>query len=488
MQIIHQHFIFRDQAFGQNTLPNVIILGSSILCIASFTITAVLLLFFPYGVNYGEAPILDQALKLTAGQDIYKNSLQTPPYTISNYTPLYPLLLAGFLRLTHLPLFLSGRALSIFATLISSLVIGAMTRRLFNSPIAGFLASAFFLGHPYVGLWSSLVRVDAMALAFNLVGLWITYTHWHSYKWLALGILCFLAAIFTRQTYLLTALLTSTVWLFHKDMKRGFIFLSTLSLLVLTVFLSINAYTHGGFYSHIIIANINNYGIKRILSMGTLFLITSPLLLPCSATIIRKEIKRPTDPFFTWGLLPYTLGAFLTAITVGKTGSDINYFMELISASAILAAGVWVNKPGKLISILLVINTFWAIALNGLLFQTPMVRSWKNLSDLDSLFQKVQDASSKGPVLADDRLDMVVLAGQAIYYQPFEYTQLYNAGLWDTTEFAKEIASQKFSLILISGNTINKSSRWSTSITQIIEKYYEITQKQDLLIYTPVQK
>ena len=56
---------------------------------------------------------------------------------------------------------------------------------------------------------------------------------------------------------------------------------------------------------------------------------------------------------------------------------------------------------------------------------------------MDALARQVQAAVIKGPVLADDRLDLVVLAGQAIYYQPFEYTQMYTAGIWDITSFQR---------------------------------------------------
>src|ERR1041384_4788144 len=44
---------------------------------------------YPYSMDYGEAPLVDHAMQLMNGQNIYRSDLSTPPYTISNYPPLY---------------------------------------------------------------------------------------------------------------------------------------------------------------------------------------------------------------------------------------------------------------------------------------------------------------------------------------------------------------------------------------------------------------
>src|SRR5579862_2959962 len=45
----------------------------------------------PYTLNYGEGPLLDQAVRLAHGENIYQPDLSQPPYTITNYPPLYVL-------------------------------------------------------------------------------------------------------------------------------------------------------------------------------------------------------------------------------------------------------------------------------------------------------------------------------------------------------------------------------------------------------------
>lgn len=217
--------------------------------------------------------------------------------------------------------------------------------------------------------------------------------------------------------------------------------------------------------------------------MGILYFLSAPVFCILSAIAIRKAVPHVIDPFLTWGLLPYTIGAFVTALTVGKIGSDINYFLELIGVSAIWAAGIWKRKPGRLASVSLVFNTLWMVAFCMLLFQIPLIKLWKRLPEIDSLARQVQAAVRQGSVLADDRLDLVVLAGQEIYYQPFEYTQLYNAGLWDINPFEKEIASHKFPLILI--HTTYRQERWPSPIFDAIQHDYTCARQMDLLVCRP---
>lgn len=42
-------------------------------------------LAFPYPLNYGEGPLLDQSVRLAQFQDIYRTDLTTEPYVVSNY-------------------------------------------------------------------------------------------------------------------------------------------------------------------------------------------------------------------------------------------------------------------------------------------------------------------------------------------------------------------------------------------------------------------
>src|SRR5215216_3957929 len=56
-------------------------------------------LAFPYPLNYGEGPLLDQVSRLADLRNIYPADIADPPYAVSNYPPLFVGLQAPFVRL-----------------------------------------------------------------------------------------------------------------------------------------------------------------------------------------------------------------------------------------------------------------------------------------------------------------------------------------------------------------------------------------------------
>ena len=474
-----------------------------LLSLSLFALIGLSLALFPYGADYGEAPLMDQARRILAGESIYKADLSQPPYTISNYPPVYPLLVAGLRQATGLGWFQAGRAISLTAALVSSALIGLLAVQAGAKRAAGLLAAALFLGHPYVALWSGLARVDLLALAFSLAGLWIVIAHPHSGRWLAAAVLLLTLSVFTRQTFLLAAPVTALAWLWGHNRKQALFFALGLGWLCASCFLAINIATQGGFYQNIVLANVNQYEVSRTLAMlQQLAVIWLPALLLGALAAGRaiyawvrslagqpRAGLRPLSPAV--GLAVYAVLALAAALTVGKVGSDINYFLELISACAILAAALASNvaqqpaRWGRLIPAILTVQMLWAVISGIFLYQATAARRWAQIDTYHSLYAQVVEASQKGQVLSDDYLDLVFLAGQPITYQPFEYGQLYHAGLWDPAAFAEQIGSGQISLILISGDTLEKECCWPPALIRSIESHFQMFQQPGYLLCKP---
>ena len=62
-----------------------------------FALHSALSVAYIYPLDYGEAPLVDQAKRLAAGDNIYRADLSTPPYNITNYPPLYMISMIPFL-------------------------------------------------------------------------------------------------------------------------------------------------------------------------------------------------------------------------------------------------------------------------------------------------------------------------------------------------------------------------------------------------------
>jgi len=81
------------------TLPRILFILALLLLVARLGISlfeyarlAKAALVFPFPLDYGEGPILDQTLRLAHFENIYRNSFASPPYTVSNYPPLFQLI------------------------------------------------------------------------------------------------------------------------------------------------------------------------------------------------------------------------------------------------------------------------------------------------------------------------------------------------------------------------------------------------------------
>src|SRR6266545_4146619 len=69
-------------------------------------------LAFPFPLDYGEGPIMEQTLRLVHFENIYRNTFASPPYTVSIYPPLFQLIQVPLAWIFG-PAFWYGRLISI---------------------------------------------------------------------------------------------------------------------------------------------------------------------------------------------------------------------------------------------------------------------------------------------------------------------------------------------------------------------------------------
>ena len=184
--------------------------------------------------------------------------------------------------------------------------------------------------------WSPLVRVDLLALFFCLFALCIVFYRWFSWRWTILAILFFLASIYTRQSYMLAGPLAAFTWLWGRDRRRAMLFASILFVAVLGLFTGIEISTQGGFSLNIIRANINRFDLGILSGMFQHFLLIWPvIILGClgfSGLLLANHFRHRTvtpNSFIFPGLVVFCLGAFISALTVGKVGSGVNLLLRI---------------------------------------------------------------------------------------------------------------------------------------------------------------
>jgi predicted membrane protein len=170
---------------------------------------------FHYPIDYGEGPLLDQVARLASFRNIYQTDISQPPYTITNYPPVYPLVQVPFYWLFGPDLWY-GRAISLLGVFAAAIFIGLTIYALTGS-VAGALMSASLLPlFPFVLHWAPLTRVDSLALGLSWAGIFILVRWGHLKKGLIWAAIFLAAAIFTRQSYGLAAPLAGFIFLLHE--------------------------------------------------------------------------------------------------------------------------------------------------------------------------------------------------------------------------------------------------------------------------------
>jgi len=444
------------------------------LAVVIFLAHALMAIFHHYPLDYGEAPLVDQAMRLAAGQNIYRPDLSSPPYTISNYPPLYVLSLVPFVGLFG-PSFLAGRVISALYGLASAAFLALIVRTYSQDRMAAAVTATLFLAIPYVVGWSPLARVDMLALAFSTAGLYVLARWPTTRRGLLIAVSLLVAAIYTRQSYGLAAPLAVFVWLWTHDRQQALRLAAIVGGTGLGLFLILNALTRGGFFFNVVTANVNEFDIERLERHWRDLRKAIPILLIFGGAFLFLAPRRVKS----WSLLiPYLIGATLSALTIGKIGSNVNYLLELCAALSLVAGALvaWSRQRHWLRAVLLILLALQVGQLMQATLKGPVEGlKWRlkpagALKDLDRLVE-----TADGPVLADEFAGMLTLQNRPLYIQPFEVTQLANAGLWDQDDLLTSIRNREFPLILIHHfmDWPVYKERWTPEMLSAIKHNYE---------------
>ncbi|MCL4505446.1 MAG: glycosyltransferase family 39 protein [Chloroflexi bacterium] len=445
---------------------------------------------YPYALDYGEGVVLDQTMRLSRFEAIYRNNLTTPPLIVSNYPPIYTLVQAPF-AWAFGPALWYGRLISILSAIAAAVFCSLIVHSLTGDHRAGVISGALLLVFPCVIYWSGLNRIDSLALALSCAGMYAVVRAGHRGSGLLLAAALFTLSIYTRQSYALAAPAASFIWLFTQRMRRGAIGLAGATVtLTAGLLLALNTLTGGGFWLNIVSANVGIFDWSVVVSQFSRLLAYSPILVLCALAVCVSvafggEINRQKA---WWLACPYLAGAIISGLTIGKEGSNVNYLFELAVALS-LCGGIalaWIH------------NNQWlqAVYLAGITAQVIIMMNWTIVNyarnpamlaataNVERLSQIIRAAPD--PVLSDITVDLVVLNGHPLYYEPFARRQLIDAGLWNPAPFISDIRNRRFPLILLFRDM--RESRWTPEMLDAVYTSYRLDQTiAGTNIYVPKQ-
>lgn len=452
---------------------------------------------YPHELDYGEGIVWFQVQQLFAGDAF--GDIRRFPTVVFHYTPLYHVL-SGLLAATGIDGLVAGRLLSAVSTAAMVILIGLIVRHMIvQAKGARWVANAsaaiagltLLVGFP-VKIWAPLMRVDMLAFALALAGIYAGLRAIRRPAWIYPAALLFVLAVFTKQTMIAAPASVFLVLLLHRP-RTALAGIAT-CLIAGSVALGALAYaTGGGFLRHVFLYNVNRFDLGRIdqiaiIGLGHIFLVTAALIgLAATLPSIRRfaRSRRDAEPGEAADAMLgcYLLLTSIMLLLVLKSGSSANYFIEWFVALAIfagLAARVAVERSfavggtsvsetpatGKLAIAALCAQAlfidpnqypdrFFSARADGLARLTGMARA------------------AEGPVISDD---MVVLmrAGRPVLWEPAIFTELAATGAYDERPFVRMIEQQRFAFFIIyqgrGGNLF--SQRYSPAVAAAIDKAY----------------
>ncbi len=469
------------------TLPTGALLLVLLAGAALFAADTARVVAYPYPMDYGEGPLLEQSLRLGRFESIYRPDLASPPYTVSNYPPLFPAVLSPFTRAFG-PAFWYGRLLTTLSAVSAAALVALILISLTGDRAAALVGGLALLAFPPLSYWASLYRVDALALALSLGGIWVAVRWPAAPLAVPAGAVLLVAAIFTRQSYGIAAPLAAAVWIGRTvSWRRALALVGLTGALGAVFFAGLEVATRGGFSLNIVTANLNEYQTGSLVQ----FVADVWTLMPLSLlTVIAFLFGAAWAGVRSWWLVaPYMVGALISGSTIGKVGSNVNYLIEH-GAGVALTLGVllaWL-RPRRPIHAAVAVLLAADLALMVLAspYRTVTHVRLKQEDEARRLREIVHRAP--GAVLADEDMGLLPLEGRPIVIQPFEMTQLARARRWDQRPFLDELDRQAFAAILIyrvPGLGLERQ-RWTDEMLRVIDRRYVFERRVGLTeIYRP---
>ena len=461
------------------------------------------LLGFSHEIRFGEAITLDESRRALEGSGLYL-PIAEPPYLLDGNGPFYPLVTGALISPEKSP-YLTGRVLSLFATLFSAVMLAMIVRRRAGDA-AGLIGAAVLLTLFEFLQYSYLMAADTPALAVALTAFYLAEDGRKSSRIVA--VVGFILAAVTRPETLVLALAAYLRLSLVEGRQAlrwplGFIGGSLFFFIVASI------WTSGGFYEHAAAYGSLPFSwplcVENLVAKG-LFPFRLPLVM---AALLALQPSAQGNRISIWRWTPMVAAALICSQVFSlwspETGLDESAFPWLLGLLAVLAVaglsallGIGAGKGAgrsRASGVLILLALAASVQVGRIgadvcsaYFETGALilivcgegfassRGWKPLllAGLLSLqvalsFLLTRDlgefsadrisemayrkplmealATLEGPVLAEEPC-ISVGAGLPLMIDPYVTRQLHAVGEWDASDLIDEIEAAGFAAIV----------------------------------------
>jgi hypothetical protein len=303
---------------------------------AQFILSGVRSVGLPWPITHPEGATIAAMLRVRDGEALYQPFLQYP-YLITPYPPVQPVavgLISRLLGLSVLEMAGLARSLTLAASLLTTVLIWLIARRLGAGRLAALAGAGLFLPLPFLDEWGFAARPDVPAIALSLLAM-LALVWRPDRAWLAAVVV--VLALFTKQTAVALPV-AATVWLMLSGRWRGaLLFCLVLAALTAGTVGLLELATGRTYILNTVLAHLNtpkngfDLAARDILPLfqdGWL-----PVGLAVLAFLVPSVRQRAGLP-----LLYVGVSTGLALYSLRNTGGDVNYLIEPAAAACIPAA------------------------------------------------------------------------------------------------------------------------------------------------------
>jgi hypothetical protein len=426
-------------------------------------------------MNYGEGPLLGVATRIASGLSSYPDP-HPIPYVINPYGPVAYYLFAGEIKPFGVG-FTAPRIFVVAATLCCAALITLLLCHWTGSVRVGVAFGGPFLTLPAVLQWMILFRVDLMALAFALAGMYFFAT---SRPWF-LSVIFFVTAFFCKFTFVAAPAACVIFMVANNEWRKALKFVGSFAGLAAAFFFVCQLWTKGWFAFHTIGAStVHPFSMKLWLdgTLDELNYILVPFVLTVVICFRRRSWKDISLPFI------YLILATLSTILRGKLGSDFNYYLEweaalclclgfeygLLQAEPPASSAARAFVPALLACSILAI-THWINFDNDAILRATR-------AGCRDAYQFVKDHRQE-QMLTDNTGALIVAGAAPVVFEPFLWTREVVGAGWPDAEVLDLIRSRRISLVLLDQKvekikTDPQQVWWPRSVAGAIDQNYTL--------------
>ena len=450
---------------------------------------------YPYGLDYGEGIVWQQMRMMVDGHGYAP--LRAYPAIVFHYPPLFHLLSAATAALAGIDQLAAGRLVAVLCTLASAALAGTIVAQLtarggdpWPARLAGVCAAAIVLGTSPVVQWSVLMRVDMPCQAFSLAGMALSIRSLRRPRAVHGAALCFVAALFAKQTALDAPAAAFLVLLIARPRaaRAGLLTAVIASMAALAAAMVL---TEGGFLRHIVLNNVNRFCLACGLAILDV-LRTHAGYIAVAAGGIAFAVRevRPGTGGWTWRgvaarlrdepraaafamlLAQLVLATPMLALRF-KSGASVNYFLDSITLIAMfdgVAIAALLSAPGRLARAIP-----WVLALQAGMLLAFLKPSYLAKEREGAAMARLAAAllQAPGPVIADDMV-VVLRAGKQVVVEPSIFAELSGTGALDDGTVLRMTAARRFAAFLTEGDPGERTfdSRYNSDLAAAMARGY----------------